>query len=841
MSEENFKEKRIALVAPRTELVAGAVAALERAGATVEWAREASSAPSLLMCHDVDLLIVDVEIIQNNGLAFVKEATKLWPWLPIIVAGKKLAAQQKRALVKLGVEHFVENPRDYCDYVAGAASELVQATPWLEDKENYRPIDFQYQLRILRLVTEPAMQAGTLEEALGKLAEGLGRLVSASLVAILGMEEKRGVVVVRTYEHVAPELVGDAKTIIRRRYEQLVGEELSAPLACLQEGLEPDGSGARTIGSSFSVPIVGGGRVDGVLLVASSENKSYSDQMISFIYHAANHFSTVFAALSQIRKQATRDPLTGLLNRFHIEQEYLAIATLCERYHHSMGVVIVDIDHFKAVNDTYGHLVGDEVLREFSQILREVTRASDVTGRYGGEEFVIVLPRGDRCDALSYAERLREIVGRHVFCRGTYDLRLTISVGVAFGNPLTEDKGKDFPLLVKADTAVYEAKKCGRNRIQIWSEELVPKLDRAVPAGGQFQALAEKRKEGRILVVDDEESVRRVVRKALELEGYETAGAGDGQEALDIIVNAPYAYDLVVTDLKMAGMDGAELIRRIRGVNDAILSIAISGRATVESAVDCLRQGAYDFIEKPLLVQHLQATVKRALNYRSVMLENRRYQEHLSEMVQQKSAKLNETLEEVRKSYDFTLESLVSLLDAREKDFGQHSKRVRDMGCLLARQMNLPAADVEIVAQGALLHDIGKIGVPDRILLKRGTLTKKEWEIMRQHAEIGYRILAPSPYLKEVSEIVHSHHERYDGEGYPRGIKGRDISLGARIFAVVDAYDAIRSTRTYRTARPAATGLAEIERGSGTQFDPEVVAAFRVCHPEIEQLFMELQ
>lgn len=275
-------------------------------------------------------------------------------------------------------------------------------------------------------------------------------------------------------------------------------------------------------------------------------------------------------------------------------------------------------------------------------------------------------------------------------------------------------------------------------------------------------------------------------------------------------------------------------------MDDSILSIVVSGKATVETAVASLREGVYDLVEKPMRMVHLIAVVQRALEYRKAILENREYQQHLAEMVRRKSSQLNDSLTEIKLSYEFTLESLASLLDAREKDYGQHSKRVRTLTELLGQRMGYNEEEVEKMGHGALLHDIGKIGVPDSILLKAGSLTDEEWQIMRRHPEIGYRILETSPYLGDVAEIVYSHHERYDGNGYPRRLSGEKICPGSRIFSVIDAYDAMRSTRIYRQALPPATVVAEIKKQRGTQFDPDVVDAFEKCHAEIESVFMQI-
>ena len=162
--------------------------------------------------------------------------------------------------------------------------------------------------------------------------------------------------------------------------------------------------------------------------------------------------------------------------------------------------------------------------------------------------------------------------------------------------------------------------------------------------------------------------------------------------------------------------------------------------------------------------------------------------------------------------------------------------RVRDLAIVIGRAMNLSAEDMNTLAQGALLHDIGKIAVPDAILLKPGALTDEEWKIMKTHPEVGYNILKISPNLGDVADLVHSHQERYDGSGYPRGLKDGRIPLGARVFAVADAYDAMRSHRPYRRALSADRAVAEIRNGSGIQFDPDVVKAFIGCQSQLEQV-----
>jgi putative nucleotidyltransferase with HDIG domain len=203
-------------------------------------------------------------------------------------------------------------------------------------------------------------------------------------------------------------------------------------------------------------------------------------------------------------------------------------------------------------------------------------------------------------------------------------------------------------------------------------------------------------------------------------------------------------------------------------------------------------------------------------------------------MVEEKNTELINAYEEIQRSYNFTLEALIAMLDAREQATGQHSLRVRDLTLIVGRAMDLSADELDLLARGALLHDIGKIATPDAVLLKPGKLTKEEWTVMQKHVETGYNIVRASQYLAPAAQIILQHHEKFDGTGYPNGTKGTDICLGARIFSVIDAYDAIRSVRPYKPSISLEEAVAEIERSGGSHFDPEIVTVFLSVLDKIE-------
>ncbi len=334
-----------------------------------------------------------------------------------------------------------------------------------------------------------------------------------------------------------------------------------------------------------------------------------------------------------------------------------------------------------------------------------------------------------------------------------------------------------------------------------------------------------------VLVVDDDLAVRELLADGLASFGYPALTAGDAGEALELIRRR--APRLVLSDIEMPGASGFELLRRIKAHDADLDVIMVTGAIDADTAVQAIRQGASDYVTKPFNLEEVQIVVERTLDKRRLIRENREHQERLEELVAQRTHELVEKNLEVQRlygelesSYESTLHALVTALDFRDNETQGHSYRVVEYALVVAEQLGIGEPQLTAIRRGAILHDVGKIGVPDAVLRKPGKLDEREWIEMRRHPEIGYRMLEHVPFLAPSLDIVLSHQERFDGAGYPRGLKGEQIPLGARIFAVVDTFDAMTSDRPYRKALSIATSREEIERCSGTQFDPRVVAAF---------------
>ena len=340
-------------------------------------------------------------------------------------------------------------------------------------------------------------------------------------------------------------------------------------------------------------------------------------------------------------------------------------------------------------------------------------------------------------------------------------------------------------------------------------------------------------KSARILVVDAEVRVRSTIGTALERQGYEVQTAPSGRIAWETLARHP--FDLVLTEIAMQDGDGLALLERMRGQQPNIPVVMVTDNHDIGVAIDTMRRGAYDYLLKPFKNDRLLSMVQRALDHRHSMQESDNYHHNLEMEVQARTELLRRAMDDLENSYDITLEALGDALDLKDAETEGHSKRVTAFTIALARAMGVSADQIKVIARGAFLHDIGKMAIPDNILCKPGKLTLAEQETMREYCARGYNIVRKIPFLNEAAEIVRSHQEHYDGTGYPRQLRGNEIPLGSRIFALADTLDAITSDRPYRKAQTFEAAREEILRCSGTQFDPHVVEVFLMIPSELWQ------
>lgn len=363
---------------------------------------------------------------------------------------------------------------------------------------------------------------------------------------------------------------------------------------------------------------------------------------------------------ARLQALATTDPLTGLANHRALVAALEHELARAYRYRHECSILFLDIDHFKALNDSYGHAVGDSVLRDFAKLLEQQIREIDVPGRWGGEEFLVILPETGEQEARLISERARSAVAAHAFTMGG-GMSLTCSIGIAtFPGDARERDG----LVTCADQAMYAAKKLGRNQVRSASDPATLALSKSVEQGSRED-------------------------------------------------------------------------------------VALSG----------------------------------------------------------------------------IVEALNALVEAHDRYTGQHTRRVAALATRLALALDLDATEARMIGLAGRLHDIGKIGISDAVLQKPERLNEQEYASMQEHTIVGADIISRIPSLRALVPVIRAHHERWDGSGYPDGLAGTAIPLGARIVAVADAYDAIVTERHYQPARDTSSALNELRRCAGTQFDPAITRA----------------
>lgn len=331
--------------------------------------------------------------------------------------------------------------------------------------------------------------------------------------------------------------------------------------------------------------------------------------------------------------------------------------------------------------------------------------------------------------------------------------------------------------------------------------------------------------------MDDEPWITEVIADQLSDEGFQVDTTNHSSEVLDLLEATP--YDLVILDIYMPELDGLTLLKQIQDRHPFMGVLMLTGVSDADTAVMAMHSGAADYIVKPFHPPQLSMRVERALERSRLLLEQARSRELLEQRVEEQTRKLrrqsrqlSQMLDRLFVTYQATLNALEASLDVRDHSAPGHCRRVSKLAVQLASQMGFHGNDLVTMEHGALLHDIGKLGIEDSILMKPGPLTEEEWRAMRKHPEIGCQIVGHIDFLQDALPIIRHHHERYDGTGYPDNLKGDEIPILARIFSVVDAYDALTSQRPYNAVNNARQALDVLRASKGKYFDPQVVDAF---------------
>ena len=351
--------------------------------------------------------------------------------------------------------------------------------------------------------------------------------------------------------------------------------------------------------------------------------------------------------------------------------------------------------------------------------------------------------------------------------------------------------------------------------------------------------------QGTIFVVDDDRYVLDSISTLLREYGFNIIQFSNGQEAVKRFASEP--VDLVLTDINMPGMSGIQLLEKIRFLDHETPVLLMTAYADLDTAVQAIQKGAFDFIIKPYRPPYLVHAVEKGINYKRLTRIEKNYKRELEQTVEQRTAELNEALSKLRHMSSEIIERLTAAAELRDEDTGQHISRIGRYAKRLSVQLGLPDDFVENISISSAMHDVGKIGIPDSILLKPGPLTPDEFGTIKQHTIIGEKILRGSSHtmLQMGATIAATHHERWDGSGYPYGLSGNDIPMAGRIVMLTDQYDALRSSRVYKPAFDHAKTCDIILRGDGRtmpgHFDPRILAAFNDIQDDFADIFEDSQ
>ncbi len=328
----------------------------------------------------------------------------------------------------------------------------------------------------------------------------------------------------------------------------------------------------------------------------------------------------------------------------------------------------------------------------------------------------------------------------------------------------------------------------------------------------------------RILIVDDEQDVCDLLAQRLSLEGYSCIIARNGKEALYHLYKANFS--LMLSDVKMPELDGLELLKKGMTLDPHLKVIMMTGFAEVDTVVKALHLGAYDFLQKPFDLNLVVFSVRRALEKKRLEEVVADYDQHLEQLVEQRTSNLQKAYGMLKKAHLDSVKMLVEAIDAKDPFTRGHSERVRKGSVQMAVKLNLNEKKMESLEFGALLHDIGMIGIKDAVLNKQGSLSPTEYEHIQEHPLIGVKIAEGVSFFKEIIPMIRHHHERFDGSGYPDHLAGEAIPFEARMISIIDAFDAMTSLRPHRREMSLQDALTELEKGKGKQFDPKILEVF---------------
>jgi ribonuclease P protein subunit RPR2 len=771
-------------------------------------AENGEEAIALALSHEPDVVLMDVRMPVLDGVAATRRIHELLPKARIVAYAGSDDAGDVMAMMEAGADAYCLKGAPVWELeraVAGASNPLV---------------------RLAHSIARSVSAGGTAELVSRELAELTGAAFAATYLAsaeTLSLAALSG--------PGAPESLHSAPGVVQRAFS-----ELALAQADTHELGELYRLGAAC-GEAIAAPLVADGEALGALLVAlpASVQASGDPELVSAVADLASAALANERRLAMTHAEARRDALTGLANKRAFDELLGKLPTEPRPVDGPTSLVFFDLDGFKRANDEHGHVVGNEILREVGRVFLRVVRSEDEIFRVGGDEFALVVD-GPSSLASEVADRLRLAVGQQ---RRGHRLP-SVSAGVA---TIPDHASSADELQRKADIALYAAKLAGKNRVQIFTGD---REEQGVPELRLVSEPAKSQRGLRLLVVDDDPGLRILLRTTFEVVDIEVEEADSADLARERIAQRP--PDVVVLDVSMPGTDGLTFCRELKA-NPSTAHIGVVLLTGSEGGTELAAQasGANAFLRKPFSPLELLNAVERIAGglyegpYRPATAPPEEqlilYAQDLRRLLEVERGQRSL----IQRAYRETVSALTGALESKDIGTGQHSQRVQKYAVELAQGLEPSILDDQSVEYGFLLHDIGKIGIPDKILQKKGSLSPSERRLLETHTVLGEQLMSGVALLQgQGLQVVRHHHERWDGAGYPDGIGEIEIPLGARVFAVADALDAMTSDRPYRRAGTWAHAAAEIFRESGHQFDPDVVEVFRDRNQRLRRIHYEV-
>ncbi len=802
---------------------------------TVTFARTLAEAREALLNRFYDLTLVDVDAVPEDGSRLLHMIRLLRPWMPVAIFGKpgpggaapwglESVVWHSRAEVAPVIQSVIEHQLIESESARGQhciAPRYCHMQPFAD---------------LSRWGDDLVQQLAYPVAAADQLAERIARALPELIVGHLDLSLNR-LAVRAAVPMDKPALERCAKACAVLGDVMGVGKIDDAKLQVELMTMRGTGVPEGPVSILAAVPVLNQEALLGVIVLLEPPRPSEAPPLRrTMLMLMAERLQESAGLANRLRAQVATDPLTGLHNHAYLETCLQGLEDHVRRSDKRFAIILLDVDRFAEINNTFGHAMGNEVLRDLGQRIRSLLRPGDVAVRYGGDEILCVLREVTPDSTRRWAQALQATVTEAPVKHFGLSLHFTVSAGFAISRTMNERD--TWHLVELADKALTTAKLSGRNTA-IDARDVAARQANMADSGTMTSA-SDDEVAAPVLVVDDEPAVHSVVQRMLAGAGIESRVFERAEDVLAFALRHPQDLGVLVTDINMPEISGFDLIDSLRTYRSDIVPIVITGVPSPEHTLAALKRGVFDLLPKPFSAQDVIFAVTRAREHLRLKRFQGNYQVLLENRLRETTLLLNDALHNQQDGYLKAIEGIVSAMDVGGHHKSDHSRRVAEYAEYLARQHGLTQpAIIRNLRLAALLHDIGRIAVPEAESLRPDTLNQPQLRLFEKYVHASRDIVMGIPGMAEVAEIVFSCHEHVDGTGLPRKLKADSIPMAARILIVANAFDAWRFDRGTEKGMATKDVVLKINQQAGTWFDVTVVQTFNNCWQELDRLYMQ--